>query len=371
VQLQLQRAPTPMHQHRERELLERFRVAWSQGLRGVDLRYERGFVAEAHLRFEELEQHAARLWVVAPLLSRLHVNTDFGSRAAEALAAVLAQPGASRLRELHLNFLHGGPVRVTEALRADALAGLVALSIRRLGLTDVEWLDLLGERFAHLVRVDVRNNVLSSASLSALVRRPLRALDFRNNRLGESSAQALARVPQWRGLERLVLSGNGIGNAGLRVLAGAEDLVALKSLGLSEVRALPSGIEALGKAAFAAQLESLELSGNDLRAEGVRAVLGGAFPALTSLDLSEAMLGDEGLAALLDSPGAARLTELELKKNAISTRGAERLAAARLPSLTALNLSGNPLGDAGIDALKRAYPGIRLNTRGGRLDPDA
>ena len=370
VQVSLARAPNgpdaAVHRHRERELLERFRGQWSGKLRGVDFRFERGFAVEARLRMDDLPEHGALLWKAAPLLTRLHVTNE-GWRAPDGLRLLGAQADAARLRELHLTFLAGGSSSVATALRdSPNLNQLEAVSLRRAGLTDSDVIDLLEEpRFPQLRRVDFRNNALSGGSLRALRRRPLTQLLFASNRLGQSSVHELANAgSRLEGLERLDLSGNGIGDEGLRVLGRELRFTQLKWLGLSHVNASSDGLGALISGSIAKQVQRLELAGNPLQGPGLRAILGGAFPALTHLDVSETLLGDEGLEVLLESPGSAQLVSLELKKNGLSAKGAVRLATARFPRLEYLSVSGNPLGESGMAALKKAFAHVQLVGRG-------
>lgn len=365
VQLALAKSPSPIHQHRERELLERFRVPWSGGLRGVDLRYERGFATAAHLKFDDLAQHATKLWVVAPLLSRLHVNAEYASSVAPALRELVKREEVKRLTELHLNFQSWDSPQVTGALvSVPCFDALETLAIRRLGLSDGEVIELVTpERFPRLRRVDLRGNVLSGGALDVLARRALIELDYSNNRLGQSSVAQLSRAQAWQTLEALELSGNGIGNAGLRVLGEAAFLRNVKRLGLADVQALPSGLVVMSKGPIGASIVELDLSDNELREEGARTLAGGLFPALTTLDLSSAMLGDRGVAALLDGPMARQLKALHLRKNQLSAAGVRVLTREALPKLEHLRISGNPLGEGGVERVREALPGVQVVAR--------
>lgn len=66
----------------------------------------------------------------------------------------------------------------------------------------------------------------------------------------------------------------------------------------------------------------------------------------------------------MDSPATAQLVSLELKKNALSEKGAQRLAKISFPRLRYLSVSGNPLKESGVSALKAAFPQVQLVTRG-------
>jgi hypothetical protein len=353
-----------VHQHRERELLERFRMKWSGGLRGVDFRFERGFAVAAHLEIEELAMHVPKLFVIAPLLARLHVNRGSGLMGSPGVRELLKLPEVKRLTELHFT-LNGWVPYVVDAISGEpALDGLEALSLRRVGVSDPDAMGLFArERLPKLKRVDLRFNALSGGGLDALASRALQVVKLAGNRIGESSISRLTRAKPWNGLTELELSGNGIGNAGLAVIGSCEFLGNVKALAVSDVNATGAGVALLAKGPLAQNVETLELAGNDIRAEGVKLILGGQFPRLRHLDLSEAMLGDEGVNAIVSAPGAAKLESLFIRKNQLSAAGAKALSRARLPALTELRVSGNPLGEGGLEALREALPGVHVVAR--------
>jgi Ran GTPase-activating protein (RanGAP) involved in mRNA processing and transport len=74
------------------------------------------------------------------------------------------------------------------------------------------------------------------------------------------------------------------------------------------------------------------------------------WPGLEELDLLRNNLGDNDLAAMLNTP--SNLRRLELADNKITTTGANLLADhPALANITTLDLSENAIGDAGITAL--------------------
>lgn len=375
VQVNLARAPdgpeAAVLRHRERELLERFRARWSGNLRGVDFRFERGFAVEARMQVEDLVTHAASLWKAAPLLERVHVSALNAWRSDDALRLLVNQPGVARLRELHVT--HGAPAIAAVVASATQLRGLEALSLRRLGVADSNVEELLAApHLGTLRRVDFRGNLLAGGAMNALCQRPLVKLGFAGNRLGQSSVSALGKATSLSALEALDLSHNGIGDVGLEVLGRAAHFANVKVLSLAHVNATLRGVEALGGGELAKHVTQLDLSGNALRAEGLRRVLSGAFASLTHLDVSEAMLGDDGVTALLESRGAAQLVSLELRRNALTWRAAKQLAegAGALPRLEYVTVSGNPLGEKGVAVLKKALPRVQIVARKAALEDD-
>jgi uncharacterized protein (TIGR02996 family) len=337
---------------REKDLLDRFRSRWSGGLRGVDLRFERGFAVEARLNYVELEAAAPRLFEVAPLLHTIHVSTDEGYfyRDEIALAVLGKAPHLERLRALHINGLNSDAATVL--LPHEGFRGLRTLSIRRGLLSDDRVVELLtAPHLQQLTELDFRANLLEGHAVEYFVRRPLTTLKLANNRLRRVDVERLANAELLSGLTVLDLSGNWIGDDGVRALAASAHLGKLAELGLANTGASAAGLATL----TFPSLRALDVSGNKVGVQGVAALLSGSLPSLESLELAEAHLGDEGLRALLASPGAGTLRSLDLKKNALSPEAAQLLADSHaLPNLAYLSLSGNPIGAAAAKLLQKS-----------------
>src|SRR6516162_5776767 len=109
-------------------------------------------------------------------------------------------------------------------------------------------------------------------------------------------------------------------------------------LAFNRVRGLPASIANL------TALTTLDLADNSIGDEGAQALKG--LTALTSLDLAYNRIGADGAQAL---KGLVNLTSLDLRSNFIGDEGA--LALKRLVNLTSLNLKGNGIGDEGAQAL--------------------
>ena len=124
----------------------------------------------------------------------------------------------------------------------------------------------------------------------------------------------------------------------VRIISG---LTKLSSLDLVDVGIGDEGARAL--AALSA-LTSLTLGGNKIGAEGARALA--PLSALTSLDLRNNQIGDKGARALAS---LSALTSLDLRNNQIGDEGARALAS--LSALTSLHLRANQIGDEGARAL--------------------
>ena len=118
-------------------------------------------------------------------------------------------------------------------------------------------------------------------------------------------------------------------------------------------------------------LTTLELRG-DVGDEGAAALAESPHVAnLRTLLLRNDGIGDRGAAALAQSPTLLRLSALSLAFNLIRESGARALAASpHLAHLRQLNLEGNRIGHVGLPALRaaaRANPGLWIHL-GGRTE---
>ena len=150
-------------------------------------------------------------------------------------------------------------------------------------------------------------------------------------------------------LRGLSLAG-GVSPASLASLLAAPELAGLRSVRLSCPPTLAAGqAEVL---ASLPRLEELNLEVNRLGAEVVRDLVAWpGWPTLRRLHLSENQLGPDGALLLAAAPPAAALESLSLGRNYLYERGVTALATARLPALRSLDLNGNECGDGGLRAL--------------------
>jgi internalin A len=121
------------------------------------------------------------------------------------------------------------------------------------------------------------------------------------------------------------------------------------------------GLTELPKELFDRQLiTSLDLSDNRIGDEGARALA--ALTSLTSLTLHNTRIGDDGARALA---ALTNLASLNLSYNRIGEEGARALAA--LTNLTTLNLQQNQIGDEGARALAALTNLTTLNLRDNQI----
>ena len=163
-------------------------------------------------------------------------------------------------------------------------------------------------------------------------------------------------------------------------LDGAEELFARAPVRRARLHVAPDFmppshvIVHLADRPFLARLTALDLAGALLGNDGLQALLVSPWlHGLTSLGLRECQISDRGVRALAQWPFLTRLTRLDLSHNEIGPPGVRLLArslevraAGGDPSrLVSLPLHGNPLGQAG----RRAVHSSPLLTRAAELPP--
>jgi Leucine-rich repeat (LRR) protein len=318
-------------------------------------------------------------------------------------------------------------VRAADRLLAaapDAFAALTHLDLSSKRWFADTWAKLLATpAFASLRSLRLRDTTLGGALINALGRSPhldrLATLDLTTSATSPSDRDApgvrFAAAPQplnldlsgWRlpQLASLSLAGLGLGRADADGLRAWRQPSALRDLDLSRNRLDDVALYQLTHARWPAALASLDLSGNPLSAHaGLHLAEWPVLASLSALSLARADLCADALCDLLDAPFTATLARLDLSDNpALHPDGAAALAAAPLPALralclarcrlslgelrallgapwfahlTALDLSHNPLEDAGLQALLAAARGghlrslASLSLAGCRLSPD-
>ena len=170
-----------------------------------------------------------------------------------------------------------------------------------------------------------------------------------------------ARAAQLRSLDLRDVRLSGAGAFMLSVLLNMH-LHVLEELWLNDLRGLPGQLGRVYRAAAAsASMKRLDLSycplgeaGGRALAEGLRArSAAGAAPVSLTLNQTESRdgLGDDGLIALL--PGLGAVSELHLRRNGVSCRGAEALGRALAGGLEVLDLEANNIRDRGAVGVAR------------------
>lgn len=159
------------------------------------------------------------------------------------------------------------------------------------------------------------------------------------------------------------LSSNQIGPAGVEALL-ASPIRRLQALVLYDNRIGDAGARALGASQKLAGVGHLDVSYNQLTAAGVQAVLGpqSSIKGPTYVSVAGNAIGDAGVAGLIASPKLAAVDTLSLRRVGLTDAGLAAIAAAALPKLTRIDLSGNAITAKGLAALQP------LKARGVRID---
>lgn len=263
---------------------------------------------------------------------------------------------------------------------------------------------------AFVEELDLGWGGLGNGGVERLVRSPhlgaVRALDLGFNGLDDAAARAVARASTLPQLQALALNDNGsITGDGAAALADSPFLAGVRELDLSGNDVNEAGVRAVVKGRATARLHALALNGNHIGDAGVAVLVGSELfhrmldhhphidwrrnsvgPAgaaalaesaelarVAGLDLSENYLGDRGVFALCRSGRLGTVRTLRLARNQLTDPGGIALAAAELPKLRVLDVSGNRLTRRGLDALKAAAHtrGFTLEAGGNGTEPTA
>ncbi len=155
-------------------------------------------------------------------------------------------------------------------------------------------------------------------------------------------------------LQHLDLRQNELGPAGADLLAASPRAAALRILSLLGNALGPRGVTSLAKTPALQGLQGLDLRKNKLGVDGARAV-GGAFPNLRVLDLTGNSLGTAGLEALVGGSGLGGLRDLCLQQTSLDDAALAALVESPLLGhLRLLNLRSNKLTDKGAKVLAKA-----------------
>src|SRR5262249_29210059 len=137
----------------------------------------------------------------------------------------------------------------------------------------------------------------------------------------------------------------------LAEVAGCPQLVRLRALDLERNDLGDNDVAALASPHLMG-LKTLLLWSNRVGDAGARAIMAW-LPGLARLDLSGNIVGDDGMEALSFSPALARLKLLDLSGNQVGDTGALALASSTYATtLGWVDLARNPIGAAGQSALR-------------------
>ncbi len=290
------------------------------------------------------------------------------------LDAVFDRYADDRPRLVYADFLDdsGEPERA-ELIRVQlALARLSEDDPRRPELSDRQAELIARNRdvwTAHLtglaVTVDFRRGIPDSAYVDAAIflehgEELFKRLRVRRLRLrdpGPSMAK-LAASPLLAKVRELDLCSVELGNAGLAALVRSTHLKHLDALDLGFNGIDDAGMETLARSVNLPELTALAINDNDrITSDGLRAFADSPFFAgLTALDVSGNDIGEHGIHAVIASRSMARLRAFRVNGNPIGDSGIAALTgspliARMLKSNSTLELRANAIGPTGATAL--------------------
>lgn len=315
-----------------------FDVAKSTPFRKVKVAFHRGFLEEATLPLEALDD-LAPLFEAAPLLRRLRFDSPGftgQTHAPPTLAGRLSSPLLRRVTSLDLRLPAGGDAVALELARCPHLTGLHTLHLEATAwpLPDFPTPMFSGPPETHRLGVAGALALASSPHLKGL-----RDIKLASNALGGAGVKALVEGG-WR-LESLDVSGNQLDDTALTAIASSPHLSTLKHLGLGAGQYGDAALAALAASKTLTSLSSLDLTNSQLGPRGLGRFLAAlTLPALKALSLRGTELGDAGVVTLAKSAASRQFTSLELGENKVTQTGVFALAdSPNLTGLTRLQLN--------------------------------
>ncbi|XP_022973697.1 RAN GTPase-activating protein 2-like isoform X2 [Cucurbita maxima] len=330
-------------------------------------------------------------------------NRSFGLDAARVTEPILVSL-KNQLKEVDLSDFIAGRTE-SEALEvmklfSDALEGSILrslnLSNNALGEKGVRAFGSLLKSQTWLEELYLMNDGISKEAAQAVSELipstdKLRVLQFHNNMTGDEGALSIAEIVKrsplledfrcsssridsegnlalcialetCTNLKKLDLQDNMLGvEGGFALSKSLAYHVDLKELYLSYLNLEDEGAIAIANALkdTAPALEVLEMAGNDITAEAASVLAAGIAKKshLTSLNLAENELKDEGTILISKALGHIKIKEVDMSTNLIRRAGARVLAqtVVQKPGFVLLNINGNFISDEGIDEVKDIF----------------
>ena len=344
----------------------------------IDLGDPRGELIQAQIKFEKIEwDDPARRVIDERIADLLAMHETEWTREVRALGF------DDHLQEVSLRrgFVEKVTIDAKDAARlVPALRAITPLRELHVTAQDDRHIDAIGVNAADLEAISFRSFARGADRTIAnrLPHWPYRGKLQTLHVAGPDAAKAIAITPGLGSLRRLRVGA--ITPAGMAPLAEAEHLAGvhtlelpqsglgaqavgvlakgpwtkLQRLQLEQARIFGAELDALASASFAPLLQQLRVHHNKLGEPGAR-LLAEKFPALELLDVESAELGADGVKAILASSRLAKLTSLDISRNALGDALAPAIDAAELTALRHLACLSNGIYAPVTTALARAH----------------
>lgn len=188
----------------------------------------------------------------------------------------------------------------------------------------------------------------------------LYTLNLQNSCICEMSANFLSKYSHnLLRLKELNLYRNRIGDLGLKYLSEG-NFNSLTSLNLSNNCITDDGVDYLVQSNIFSNLTNINLSYNQIEKQGAKNISLAESQGLQILNLRNNNVSDEGVWEI-SRRNLYNLMELNISSNNISWKGAQYLSSGNLNNLEVLNLYGNNIEDIGVNYLTYGgYRGLRV-----------
>jgi hypothetical protein len=317
-------------------------------IQGITLAWQRGFVEKCTAPASVFVARARELFLVAPMLAVLDLEYTMGGFGDLAYAH-----GIAHVRELSITLADPG-ARWSRHNRAVGelmphLVGLRRLRANAMNLNASCVEAIVASRACpQLTVLDLGQNELGPNAVAALVGSPTlqpRVLRLAKCDLDPHDIETLARAPWLAELEELDLGENAVGDRGARALA-AVPFRRLRRLALGSCGIATRGFTALVQSKHLARLVHLRIHQNPIGDGGARALAASRLRSIADLDAQSCEVGDDGIAALAESPSVRAARRWRLGGNLIGDAGARAiLESIHLHDLVELDLSRCPITD--------------------------
>ena len=330
---------------REQALLARYGARWIKELKPgvVSGTFCRGFLQDLHVKPRKFFRHANSILTRTPVTGLC----VFGL-AQKRVASLVDLPQLSSLRRLMVAECRIGANGLSTMLASPVLAGVTDLSLRDINLDTLEplhhWHKLTG-----LKRLSIAQNPLPTPTLLFLARGG-RAISLDHLDMGNSAyiGDLLQIVYGLPSLSSVTFGANHPAGSTMSRLV-TSPLGNVRHLHLTFPGCQGQFVGMMGWAPWDLHSLVMPLNQRTVSVEDAQRLAQGDWKEFTKLHLDYAGLNGDSIAALTESNWP--LADLHLWANQVEADGVRAIGGRWSKSLETLNLSFNPIKDAGVKAM--------------------